>query len=29
MNVDVVVAWAMVFITTVLVLLFGFNVITF
>ena len=29
MDVDVVVAWAMVFIATVLVLLFGFNVITF
>ena len=29
MDVDVVVAWAMVFVTTVLVILFGFNVITF
>ena len=29
MDVDVVVAWAMVFVATLLVLLFGFNVITF
>ena len=29
MDVDVVVAWAMVFVTTLLVILFGFNVITF